>query len=189
MAINRVVGSIPYSVGVRIVNPGDAESDKKAYAYVQSREVVDNRMLAQHIKEHGSPFSIGTLNGVIDDICECIGEMILMGNRVYLNELGTFSISLLSEGVDNADSFTAANITEVKPHMSFDDRFVALLQNAEFEYVTSRKAQADAKKAEKQNVNHAMGTGGNTTDPNGGDNGGNNSGSGSGGSDDTGVTE
>ena len=85
MAINKVIGSIPYSVGLRPVNPGDAESEKKAYAYVQTREVVTNKLLAQHLKEHGSPFSVGTLHGVIDDVY-----------RIKFNKLSNFITSIKS---------------------------------------------------------------------------------------------
>lgn len=155
--MNKVIGSIPYSVGLRPVNPGDAESEKKAYAYVQTREVVDNLMLAQHIKEHGSPFSVGTLRGVIDDVCECVSEMLLMGNRVQLEGLGTIYVTLASEGADDAESFTAAMITRVRPRMAFDEGFRTLLQTADFEYVTSRKSQAEAKKAEKLALNEVLG--------------------------------
>lgn len=183
MAINKIIGSIPYSVGVRIVNPSNADSAKKAYAYVQSREIIDNMLLAQHIKEHGSPFSVGTLRGVIDDVCECISEMLLMGNRVNLNRLGTIYVTLTSTGCDKAEDFTAANIKSVRPRMSFDDDFVAFLQTAEFEYVTSRKAQADAKKTEKQSVNQAIGVI-SGSDNSGSDDGGNEGGNSSGGNDD-----
>ena len=186
MAINKVIGSIPYSVGLRPVNPGDAESEKKAYAYVQTREVVTNKLLAQHLKEHGSPFSVGTLHGVIDDVCECVGEMLLMGNRVQLDGLGTIFVTLTSEGTEDAESFTAACITSVNPKMSFEDEFEAALQNAEFEYTTSRKAQAKAKKDEKRAINVALGVS-NSSNSGSGSTG--NSGSGSGGSDDPGVTE
>lgn len=179
MAINKVIGSIPYSVGVRPVKPGDADSAKKAYAYVQSRENVDNMLLAQHIKGHGSPFSVGTLRGVIDDVCECIGEMLLMGNRVTLNGLGTIYVTLTSEGCDDAEDFTASNITDVNPRMSFAEDLMNLLHTAEFEYTTSRRSQADSKKAEKQAINQALGvtsSSGNSGSDDGGNEGGNSSG-------------
>ena len=174
MSTNKNIGSIPYSVGLRIVTPGDPESDKKAYAYVQTREVINNKTLARHIKEHGSPFSVGTLRGVIDDVCTCVGEMLLMGNRVQLDGLGTIFVTLSSDGMDDAEEFSAAQITGVKPHMSFEEDFCLELQKAEFENVASREAQAAAKKAEKQAKNAAMGVSTSTDDggTSGGDDGG-----------------
>ena len=37
---------IDYSLGLRPVNPGDAESEKKVYASAQAREVLDIEDLA-----------------------------------------------------------------------------------------------------------------------------------------------
>lgn len=156
--MNKIIGSIPFSVGLRVSNPSEKDSAMVAVAYVQSREAVDNLLLARHIKEHGSPFSIGTLHGVIDDLCECIAEQLLMGNRVTLEGLGTLFVTLSSVGTDDATNFTAAQITSVNPRMTFDTEFVAALQKAEFENVASRKAQAEAKKQEKAAMNEALGT-------------------------------
>ena len=175
MATNKNIGSIPYSVGLRPVTPGDPESNKKACAFVQSREVINNMALARHIKEHGSPFSVGTLRGVIDDVCTCVGEMLLMGNRVQLDGLGTIFVTLSSDGTDNAEEFSAAQITSVNPRMTFEESFYLDLQKADFENVASREAQAAAKKAEKQAKNEAMGV---STDGNGNGNSGDDGGDG-----------
>ncbi|MBR4758207.1 MAG: DNA-binding protein [Bacteroidaceae bacterium] len=174
MSTNKNIGSIPYSVGLRPVTPGDPESDKKACAFVQSREVINNMALARHIKEHGSPFSVGTLRGVIDDVCTCVGEMLLMGNRVQLDGLGTIFVTLSSQSTDDAEEFTAAQITSVNPRMTFEESFYLDLQKADFENVASREAQAAAKRAEKQAKNEAMGVSTSTDDggTSGGDDGG-----------------
>lgn len=158
--MNKIIGSIPFSVGLRVSNPSEKDGPRLAVAYVQSRETVDNQLLARHIKEHGSPFSVGTLHGVIDDLCECIAEQLLMGNRVILKGLGTLFVSLSSTGSEDATTFTAAQITSVNPRMSFDSDFVATLQQAEFENVASRKAQAEAKKQEKAAMNETLSSSG-----------------------------
>lgn len=167
MSANKQIGSIPFSVGLRLVNPSEKDSAKVAVAYVQSRENVDNHTLARHIKEHGTPFSIGTLHGVIDDICECIAEQLLMGNRVTLDGLGTLFVSLSSTGTGDANEFTSAQITSVNPRMSFDEEFVKTLQKAEFENVASRKAQIQAKKQEKTAMNEILGATDAGSDPTG----------------------
>ena len=46
-------------------------------------------------------------------MCECLVEQLLNGNKIQLGELGTFSISLSSEGAESIEKFTAKNIKGV----------------------------------------------------------------------------
>ena len=100
---------------------------------------------------------VKNIRAIKGDNSSCVGEMLLMGNRVQLDGLGTIFVTLSSDGMDDAEEFSAAQITGVKPHMSFEEDFCLELQKAEFENVASREAQAAAKKAEKQAKNEAMG--------------------------------
>ena len=69
--------------------------------------------------------------------------------------LGDFSILLSSKGAEDADKFTAQNITDVKVQWEPGAEFKNLLADAEFNLVASRSAQAaviKAIKAGKANV-------------------------------------
>ena len=172
---NNVIGSIPYSLALRPVNPGNTESEKKIFATLQTRETVTLKMLAQHIREHGSSFSVGTLYGVLADMVECTKEMLKSGYRVSLDGLASFYLTCKSEAADNIDEFSTAGMelnirTEVDPEAK---SFVNA--NPEFEYVMTREEQAAAKKAAKANLPQAPADGGGST-------GGNTGGSGTGGS-------
>lgn len=152
---NRIIGAIPYSKGLRLKNPSEKDSTKEIVAFNQERETINLALLAKHIKEHGSSFSTGTIYGVMTDMVECVVELLLSGYGVLINGLGKFGVSLTVSGVDmdEADDFSAANITGVKPTFYADEELkMALNANPEFEYVATRAAQAQAKKEESQRV-------------------------------------
>lgn len=155
---NKIIGSIPYALAPRLVNPGDAESEKKIYAYAQSRETVTLRMLAQHIHEHGSPYSIGVLYGVLADMVNCTLELLKSGYRVDFEGLARFYVTLKSEGVKVAEDFSAANITKINIRGDIESEAVDFINdNPEFEYVTTREEQAAAKKAAKAALTSEVG--------------------------------
>ena len=59
-----------------------------------------------------------------------------------LGDLGDFSLLLTSKGAEDADKFTAQNITGVKVQWEPGQEFKNLLDDAEFNLVASRSAQA-----------------------------------------------
>ena len=86
---------------------------------------------------------------------DCMREQLLEGKKIRLGDLGDFSIVLSSKGVEDADKFTAQNITDVKVQWEPGAEFKNLLADAEFNLVASRSAQAaviKAIKAGKANV-------------------------------------
>ena len=154
---NKVIGWIPYSLGLRLAIPGDAESEKRVYALAQERETINLAMLAKHIKEHGSTFSTGTIYGVLQDMVECVQECLLSGYGVNIDGLGKFSNSLSSRGVEVAEDFNpASDITKVGIKFAPDAEAVAYINaNAEYEYVGTREEQAEMKKAAKAALTEA----------------------------------
>ena len=89
------------------------------------------------------------MKGVISDTCECLVELLLNGNKVQLGELGTFGISISSEGANSMQEFTAKNIKAVNILFAPGPDFENLIDRAEFNVVASRTAQAATLKAEK----------------------------------------
>ena len=146
--------AILYSLSARLSKPNDKNSEKKVYATAQAREVIDKAALAQHMSQHTSAFSQGELEGIITDVVGCIQEQLLEGNQVLLEPLGKFYLTLKSEGVDDAATFSAANIKAVrvrfKPQTGLKYN---VLHNASFEFASTRTQQASAKKQEKQRIN------------------------------------
>lgn len=125
------------------------EAGERAYARAQVREVWDGDKFIQHLYEHNGVFSRGTVKGVVSDVCNCIVEQVLNGNKIFLGELGSFSASLSCESADDMQSFTAAKIKAVNLVFTPGPDFENMISKAVFNPVTSRKLQAAALKAEK----------------------------------------
>ena len=152
------IGKILYSKVARLAKPNDKNSEKKVYALQQSRQTVNLNDIARHMTEHNSPFTKGTVKGILDDFVGHIVEMLLDSRRVHLDGLGTIFTTLSSDGADSAEDFTAASIKRVNPRMSFDKEMRANINNnAEFELTSSRELQAQARKEMGQNIDEAIG--------------------------------
>ena len=121
----------------------------KAYAKNQVSEIWSLEKFAKHISDHNGVYSRGTVKGVISDMCECLVEQLLNGNKIQLGELGTFGISISSEGAESIEKFTAKNIKAVNILFSPGADFENLIDRAEFNPVASRIAQKATLKAEK----------------------------------------
>ena len=130
-------------------NPTVENAVEKAYAKNQVSEIWMLEKFAKHISDHNGVYSRGTVKGVISDMCECLVEQLLNGNKIQLGELGTFGISISSVGADSIEKFTARNIKAVNILFAPGVDFENLLGRAEFNLVASRTAQAATLKAEK----------------------------------------
>ena len=63
-----------------------------------------------HISSHNSPYSRGTVHGVMMDMLDCLKELILDGKSVRLGDLGLFSIGMSSRGEVSRDKVTSASV-------------------------------------------------------------------------------
>ena len=63
-----------------------------------------------HISSHNSPYSRGTVHGVMMDMLDCLKELILDGKSVRLGDLGLFSIGMSSHGEVSRDKVSAASV-------------------------------------------------------------------------------
>ena len=130
-------------------NPSKPEMPQKAYARVQINEVISTKKFVGHISDHNGVFSKGTVKGVTTDMVSCLREMLVAGNKVEIEGLGTFGISLSSEGAESMEKFTASNIKSVNLVFKPAEELQNLIQDATFTQVSSRRVQAAALKAEK----------------------------------------
>ncbi len=144
---------IQYSLGLRQVQPGEPEQGNKTYPHAQVRQVMDLPALAKHMASHSSKYDKGDVMAVATQLTSCVREQLLQGNKVILGDLGAFSLILISDPADNAKSFSTSMIKQVKVHWEPSIEFKNLRTEATFEYVGTRKAQAEARKAEKELLN------------------------------------
>ena len=66
-----------------------------------------------HISEHNSPYSRGTIQGVLMDTLDCLKHLILDGKSVRFSDLGLFSIGMTSRGEVSKEKVTAASVLGV----------------------------------------------------------------------------
>ena len=105
---------------------------------------------AKHITSHGSVYSRADISAILYMAVDCMREMLLEGKKIRLGDRGDFSLLLGSKGAETADKFTAQNITQVKVQWEPGKEFKNLLDDAEFNLVASRSAQAAVLKAIKE---------------------------------------
>ena len=152
--------SIKYSVTEmkNLMRPEDAP---KGYARIQHQKTLSLEDLADHIVGHGSPFSSGSIEGILIDMTKCIGEALSEGNNVNLGRLGVLKTAITCEGSEAgtdkdgnhktaAEMFTAANIKGLNVNFMSGERLLAELAKASFEPTITRAAQAAALRAEKK---------------------------------------
>ena len=76
---------INYSVFMQM-NALKPDQPEKAYARAQVNEVMTFEKFVRHIADHNGVFSRGTVKGVVSDMCVCLVEQLLNGNKVQLGE-------------------------------------------------------------------------------------------------------
>ena len=123
---------------------------QNAFAISQYTDVMTIEKFAKHITSHGSVYSRADISAILYMAVDCMREMLLEGKKIRLGDLGDFSILLSSKGAETADKFTAQNITNVKVQWDPGQQFKNLLDDAEFNLVASRSAQAAVIKAIKE---------------------------------------
>ena len=91
-----------------------------AYGKVYARPVVTQTInldgLAEHMSEHNTGFSPGSVKGLLTDMVRCVKELVLKGIAVKIDDLAIFSIGLRTKsGADSTDDFSVSkNIAGVK---------------------------------------------------------------------------
>ena len=137
-------------------NPDEADLNlvktekKNAFAVSQYSDVMTIEKFAKHISSHGSVYSRADISAILYMTVDCMREQLLEGKKIRLGDLGDFSILLSSKGAEDADKFSAQNITDVKVQWEPGAEFKNLLADAEFNLVASRSAQAAVIKAIKE---------------------------------------
>ena len=159
---------------------------QNAFAISQYTDVMTIEKFAKHITSHGSVYSRADISAILYMAVDCMREMLLEGKKIRMGDLGDFSLLLGSKGAETADKFTAQNITQVKVQWEPGKEFKNLLDDAEFNLVASRSAQAAVLKAIKEGKTNVDLNA--PIDPDGGDGNGGSSTTGGGTKGDTGTS-
>ena len=107
------LGTSKYRKVMRTPQSGENAGKKLWYATAVSDREMSFEDFVTHISEHNSPYSRGTIHGVLMDTLDCLKELILDGKSVRLSDLGLFSIGMTSRGEEAREKVTAASVQGV----------------------------------------------------------------------------
>jgi predicted histone-like DNA-binding protein len=115
---------INYSLKER-VNPQAPLDPRKHYAFVQNQGAVNLRQLATRISRESTISMMDTM-AVLEALLQVIPDLLADGKIVRLGELGTFRVTISSEGADTTDDFNVSMIKglnlKFRPGAEFRDQ-------------------------------------------------------------------
>ena len=77
----------------------------KWYARAVQDRVMSFDDFVQHMADHNTSFSRGTIHGVLMDMLDCLQHLVLDGKSVRLGDLGLFKVGLRTTPADSAKDF------------------------------------------------------------------------------------
>ena len=83
----------------------DSKSFGKYYARVEYKQTLDINAMAKHMAEHNTPFSEGTIAGILKDFVKCTREQCLNGNTVKIADLAIFKCSVEANGMTLGEGY------------------------------------------------------------------------------------
>ena len=106
-------GNIKYRKVKRTPQTGENAGKELWYATVVTDREMNFEEFVDHISSHNSPYSRGTVHGVMMDMLDCLKELILDGKSVRLGDLGLFSIGMKSHGELTKEKVSAASVEDI----------------------------------------------------------------------------
>ena len=79
-------------------NNTQSEAYGKYYPRVSYKQTMNIHDMAVHMAEHNTPFSEGTIEGILRDFVKCVREQTLNGNTVKVDNLAIFKVSVIGNG-------------------------------------------------------------------------------------------
>ena len=77
----------------------------KFYPRVSYKQTLDIHDMAKHMAEHNTPFSVGTIAGILKDFVKCTREQCLNGNTVKIDDLAIFKCSVEANGLTLEENY------------------------------------------------------------------------------------
>lgn len=157
---------IHYSVAPRLQNIAEYQVAKKAnpdlkqsdftnakylyYGNAQSMETMDLDTFATHIADHGCSYDAADVHAILKKAVTCLREQLLAGKSVELGDLGSFRLTLVSQGAEYMDEFSSNNIQKVNVVWAKGRKFKNLRQDATFHEVLTKDSTAETLAAAKR---------------------------------------
>jgi len=121
-------------IAVPKVNPNDLNEPEKYYAQVVSSGDIHLRDLAKEISMM-SALSVSDVTAVVETLLEIIPLKLLDGKIVRLGELGTFSLSVSSDGSGSATELTGNHIRNANIKFRPGKEFRKAVKGAEYKKI------------------------------------------------------
>ena len=103
---------IPYRVFL-LGNPLDSTEPKKAYARCLTVNNVSHEQFVKNVAEYSRIYMRGNIMGMLSNCVERLTMHLAHGDRMTIDNLGTFSLSLKCKGAPTEAAFSNKNIKEV----------------------------------------------------------------------------
>ena len=184
----------------KVSETSQSELAGKIYARVDYKQELSVQDMAQHMAEHNTAFSEGTITGILIDFVKCIREQVLMGNTVKINNLAIFKATVEGNALDTlydaqADKVATATLGTLKDgdktgpavkvikllaQSTGDFTREELKKDVKFSFTDKTKAEIAAAKGENAGTTNSgnSGTTGGGTNQGGDNTGGDNNGGG-----------
>ena len=148
---------------------------KEAFGKFYARPVVTHTIgiaeLAEHMASHNTPFSAGTIRGILTDMVVCVRELVMQNVAVKIENLAIFSIGIRpKKGADSEEEFSVANhIDGVRLRARATGKF----SNNQLDLEATLKNVKELTKKKSKTSDTGAGTGSDTGSNTGGDTGAN----------------
>ena len=87
----------------------------KTYARMVPTGTLGTDEICDHIAKHGTIYTSDIVKGVVEKFINCFEELLLEGYKLKLDGLGTFYLSVKTEGTETEEEFIPnANIKKVR---------------------------------------------------------------------------
>lgn len=116
-------------------NRSNREDKGKWFARTVTDGVMSTEDLIKHMATHGTPYTEGTIRGVVMDMINCIRELSLDGKAVKLEDLAIFSLGIETTGADSPQHWNPKEHIKrvyMKARATGDFRTAAIKNDARF---------------------------------------------------------
>ncbi len=145
---------LDYSVAM-LKNPLHENDPAKAYAYLQSRGLLEIEEVAEHMVQHGCAYDKADIVAIITKLVSCTRELLTDCYSVRLGDLGRFFLSAKSRGAVSLKKFTEENIEEININFVPSKEFENLRSRVSLHKVPSRAAVAATLAAQLEGLTQA----------------------------------
>ena len=133
--------SVKFKVTER-VNPRDLSLPRKFYARIINGDDINFTELSQLISKV-SNLNYGTVVGTLATLIEVIELQLVHGRQVRLSDLGTFYLTLSSEGVDSPEEFRSDLIKKASIRFRPGNRLTKLVKTLDYQKVDDGSGEED----------------------------------------------